>query len=56
MKHQPFTFCRCGSQRTEIVTGWPQATVDDQHIRMFTPLAQNADEIIQAIADGIAAR
>ena len=44
MQHQPFAFCGRGGQGTEIVTGGAEPAVHNQHVALFTALAQNSDQ------------
>ncbi len=56
VQNQAFAFRRSGSQCAEIVAGWPQPAVHNQHVAVFATLAQNVDQRLKIVTYGVAAR
>ena len=54
--NQRFTFRRCRSKRAKVIAGRPEAAVHNQNICLSTALAQNSDQVIQVIPNGVTSR
>jgi hypothetical protein len=53
MQNKPFAFRGGRGQRAQVVAGWAEAAVDDQHIRLFAAFAQNRHQRIEIVANGM---
>ena len=53
MQYQRFALRRCRRQRTEVIAGWAQATINNKNIRLLAALTQNGHQVVEVIANGI---